>query len=370
MSTSTTASTDIAQCWSSSAAAQLPATVKAYPLLEKWLIAGTDQSMLTPQESVSAKHIISAAKQQDALPACDTILAVRSVSAASEQLQQQQRLASHSPPSTSSSSKVQLQADVALTCRASRSSSSGELQLQTCADDPGRFISTAQPEAVRIASASCSTAASSPLTSSSSLVRPSGTSSSTLMTVAAYSRASCFQPTLDHQQQQQLVTALAADKGHITESSSSSTSAESAQAVTSLTDSPTPTQAHSAAVADASRASSVKQTALGWASGEKKAVSDQASIMKKTMPDQAMDFVNFQPVAVPIWATTTSDDKESGILVDSHTKSTLFSSPWDAAAAAAELDASECDEVDYELLWTKGPQYWYDDGDDWGIDDE
>ncbi len=92
--------------------------------------------------------------------------------------------------------------------------------------------------------------------------------------------------------------------------------------------------------------------------------------MKKTVPDQAMNFENFQPVAVPVWATADSDDKESSSLADSYTKGTLFSSPWDAAAAAAELDASECDEIDYELLWTKGPQYWYDDGDDWGIDDE
>ena len=124
-------------------------------------------------------------------------------------------------------------------------------------------------------------------------------------------------------------------------------------------------------VADAIRASSVKQTVLGWASSEKKAVSDQASIMKKKVPDQTTDFENLQPVAVPIWTTANSDDKESSSVVDSYTKSSLFSSPWDAAAAAAELDTSECDEVDYELLWTKGPQYWYgDDDDDWGIDDE
>ncbi len=277
LSTSTTVSTDMAQCWSSSAdaavtaAAQspLPATVKAYPLLEKWLIAGTDQSMPAAQKSVSAKHMISAAKQQGALPACDTILAVRSGSAASEQLQLQ-TLTSHSPASSSNSCKLQLQADAALTCKAS---SSGELQLQTCAADPGHLASTALPDALGLASASCSTAVSSPVTSSSSLVRPSGTSSSTLLTIAACSPASCYQPTLD-QQQQQLVTALAADKGHITESSSSSTSAGSAQAVASLVDSPTPAQAHSATVADASQACSVKQTVLGWASGVKKAVSD------------------------------------------------------------------------------------------------
>jgi len=375
-STSTTVSTDIAQCWLSSAdaavttAAQstLPATLKAYPLLEKWLAAGTDQSMLAAQESVPAKHMISAAKQQDALPACDTILAVKSGSAASEQLQLQ-TVTSHSPPSTSrsSSSKVQLQARSALTCKASRSSSSGEQQLQRRAADPGHLTSTALPDALGLASASCSTTASSPLTSSSSLVHPSGTSSSTPLTIAAYSPASCYQPTLDQQQQQQLVTAL---EGHITRISSSSTSAGSAQPVASLVDSPTPAQAQSATVADAFQASSVMQTVLGWASGEKKAASDQASIMKKTVPDQAALIENFQPVAVPVWATATSDDKESSSLADSYTKGTLFSSPWDAAAAAAELDASECDEIDYQLLWTKGPQYWYDDGDDWGIDDE
>ncbi|KAL0053137.1 hypothetical protein WJX82_001465 [Trebouxia sp. C0006] len=116
-------------------------------------------------------------------------------------------------------------------------------------------------------------------------------------------------------------------------------------------------------------ASSVKQTVLGWASGVKKAASDQASIMKK-VPDQAKDFENFQPVAVPVWATANSDDKKSSSVVYSYTEGSLFSSPWDGAAAAAELDASACDEVDYEFLWTKGPQYWYDDGDDWGIDDE
>ncbi len=140
----------------------------------------------------------------------------------------------------------------------------------------------------------------------------------------------------------------------------------------SLVDSTTPAQAYSARVADASQASSVKQTVLGCASGVKKAVSDQASIMKKTEPKQATDFENFQPVAVPFWATANDpDDKESSSVVDSYTKSSLLSSPWDAAAAAAELDASGCDEVDYELLWTKGPQYWYgDDDDDWGVDDE
>ncbi len=381
MSTSTAVSSDIAQCWSSpadaavTAAAQSPppATLKAYPLLEKWLAAGTDQPTLAAEESVPAKHIISAAKQQDALPACDTILAVRSGSAASEQLQlQQQTLTSHSLASTSrsSSSKRQLQADSALTCMARRSSSSGEQQLQTCVVDPGHLTSTAQPDTVGLASASCSTAASSLLTSSSSLVRPSGTSSSTLLTIAAYPPASCYQPTLDQQQQQQLVTASAADKSHVTRSSSN-TGAGSAQALTSLKDSPTPAQAHNAMVADAIRASSVKQTVLGWASSEKKAVSDQASIMKKKVPDQTTDFENLQPVAVPIWTTANSDDKESSSVVDSYTKSSLFSSPWDAAAAAAELDTSECDEVDYELLWTKGPQYWYgDDDDDWGIDDE
>jgi len=381
MSTSTAVSSDIAQCWSSpadaavTAAAQSspPATLKAYPLLEKWLAAGTDQSTMAAQEPVPAKHITSAAKQQDALPACDTILAVRSGSAASEQLQlqlQQPTLTSHSLPSTSSSSKRQLQADSALTCKASRSSSSCEQQLQPCAAAPGHLTSTAQPDAVGLASVSCSTNASSLLTSSSSLVRPSGTSSSTLLTIAAQSPASCYQPTADQQPQQQLVTALAADKGHISKSSSS-TSAESAQAVASLKDSPTPAQAHSATVTDASQASSVKQTVLGCASGVKKAASDQASMKKKTVPDQATNFENFQPVAVPVWATATSDDKESSSVVDSYTKSSLFSSPWDAAAAAAELDTSECDEVDYELLWTKGPHYWYgDDGDDWGIDDE
>ncbi|KAL0039391.1 hypothetical protein WJX79_005821 [Trebouxia sp. C0005] len=165
MSTSTTVSKDIPQCWSSTAgaaviaAAQLLATVKAYPLLEKWLAAGTDQSTMAAQESVPAKHITSAATWRDALPACDTILA-------------------------------------------------------------------------------------------------------------------------------------------------------------------------------------------------------------------ATIFKNFQPVAVPVWATADSDDKESSSVIDSYTKSSLFSSPWDAAAAAAELDASAYDVVDYELLWTKGPQYWYDHDDDWGIDDE
>jgi len=296
---------------------------------------------------------------------------VRSGSAASEQLQlQQQTLTSHSPASASksSSSKLQLQADSALTCKASRSSSSGERQLQTCAADPGHLTSTARPDALGLASASCSTTASRLLTSSSSLVRPSGTR--TPLTIAAQSPASCYQPTPDQQpQQQQLVPALAADKGHITRSSSS-TGAESAQAVASLVDSPTSAHAHSATVADVVQTSSVQQTVLGWASGVKKAVSDQASMKKKTVPDQATLFKNFQPVAVPVWATANSDDKESSSVVDSYTKSTLFSSPWDAAAAAAELDASECDEVDYELLWTKGPQYWYDDGDDWGIDDE
>ncbi len=82
-STSTTVSTDIAQCRSSPADAAVtavaqstsPATLRAYPLLEKWLAAGTDRSTMGAQESVPAKHIISAAKQQDALPACDTILA-------------------------------------------------------------------------------------------------------------------------------------------------------------------------------------------------------------------------------------------------------------------------------------------------------
>ena len=375
LSTSTAVNTDIAQCWSSSAdaavtaAAQstLPAAVKAYPLLEEWLTAGTDQSMLAAQKSVPAKHVTPAAKVRDALPACNTILAVRSGSAASQQLQQQ-RLTSHSLPSISNGSKKQPQADSALTCKASRSSSSGEQQLRTFAADPEHLTSAAQPDALGLASASCSTTASSLLTSSSSLVCPSGTSSSTLVTIAAYSPASCYQPTLDQQPQQQLVTALAADTGHITRSSSS-TCAESAQAVASLTDSPTPARAHSATMTDASQASSVKQTVLGWASGVKKAASDQASIMKK-VPDQAKDFENFQPVAVPVWATANSDDKKSSSVVYSYTEGSLFSSPWDGAAAAAELDASACDEVDYEFLWTKGPQYWYDDGDDWGIDDE
>ncbi|KAL0053089.1 hypothetical protein WJX82_000718 [Trebouxia sp. C0006] len=96
-----------------------------------------------------------------------------------------------------------------------------------------------------------------------------------------------------------------------------------------------------------------------------------ASTREKTVPDQATNFENYQPVAVPVWATANSDDKGSTCVVDSYTNSMLFSSPWDATAAAAELDASECDEVDYELLWTKGPQYWYgNDDDDWGIDDE
>ena len=366
--TSTTVSTDIAQCRSSSAdaavtvAAQstLPAAVKDYPLLEKWLTAGTDQITLATQESVLAKHITSATKQQDALPACDTIRAVRNGSAVSEQLQQQ-TLTSHSPTSTSksSSSKMQVQADSALTCKASRSSSSGERQLQTCPADPGHLTSpsTAQTCAVELGCASFKTAASCLLTSSSTSRHPS-------LTIAAQSPASCDQPILDQQPQQQLVTASAAGKGHITKDSSS-TGAGSAQTVAGLVDSPTSAQAHSARVADAFQASSVTQTVLGWASGVKK-----ASIMKKTMPDQATDFENFQPVAVPVWATANSDDKESSSLVDSYTKSTLFSRPWDAEAAAAELDASECDEVDYELLWTKGPQYWYGQDDDWGIDDE
>ena len=379
--TSATVSTDIAQCWSGpadaaiTAAAQNPpsATVKAYPLLERWLAAGTDQPTMAAQECVPAKHITSAAKQQAALPACDTILAVRSGSAASEQLQQQ-TISSHSPPSTSksSSSQRQLQANSALTHKASRSSSGGEQQLQTCPADSEHLTSpsNAQPEAVGLTSASCSTAASSPLTSSSSLLRPSGTSSSTPLTIAAYLPASCYQPTLDKQPQQQLVTALAADKGHITRRSSS-TGAGSAQALASLTDSPTPAQAHSATVTDASQASIVKQTVHGCASDVKKAASDQASIMKNTVPDHMTDSESSQPVAVPVWATANPDDKESSSVVDSYTKSTLFSSPWDAAAAAAELDVNECDEVDYELLWTKGPHYWYgDDGDDWGIDDE
>ncbi len=379
LSTSPTLSTDIAHFWSSSAdaavtaAAQstMPATVKMYPLLEKWLAAGTAQSTLAAQESVPAKHITSAAKRQDALPACDTILAVRSGSAASEQLQlQQQTLTSHSPASTirSGTSKMQLQADAALICKASRSSSSGEQQLQTCAPDSGHVTSIARPDAAGLASASCSTAASRLLTSSSSLVRPSGTSSSTLLNIAAQTPTSCNQPTPDQQPQQQIVTALAADKGHMTKSNSS-TCAEAAQAVASLVNSPTSAQAHSARLADAIQASSVKQTVLGWASGVKKAVSDQTS-MKKTVRDQATAFENFQPLAVPVWASANPDDKESTSVVDSYTKSSLFSSPWDAAAAAAQLDASECDEVDYELLWTKGPQYWYDHDDDWGIDDE
>ena len=372
--TSTTVSTDIAQCRSSLAdaavtvAAQstLPAAVKDYPLLEKWLAAGTDQITLATQESVLAKHVTSAAKQQDALPACDTIRALRNGSAVSEQLQQQ-TLTSHSPTSTSkssSSSKMQVQADSALACKASRSSSSGERQLQTCPADPGHLTSpsTAQTCAIELGSASFNTAASCLLTSSSTSMHPS-------LTIAAQSPASCYQPILDQQPQQQLVTASAAGKGHTTKGSSS-TSAGSAQAVAGLEDSPTSAQAHSARVADAFQASSVTQKGLGWASGVKKAASVQASIMKKTVPDQATYFEDFQPVAVPVWATANSDDKESGSLVDSYTKSTLFSRPWDAAAAAAELDASECDEDDYELLWTKGPQYWYGQDDDWGIDDE
>ena len=382
LSTSNTRSTDIAQCWSSSAdaaatAAACPqqsppsATLKAYPLLEKWLAAGTDQPIMAAQVCVPAKHITSAAKQQDALPACDTILAVRSGNAVSEQLKQQ-TVTSHSLAFTRrcSSSKRQLQADSALTCNASKSSSSGEQQLQTCVADPGHFTNSAQPDALGLASASCSTAASSLLTSSSNLVRPSGTNSSTPLTIAVQTHASCYQPTPDQQQQQQLVTALAADKSHIT-MSSSSTGSGSAQAVASLVDSPKPAQAHSATVANASQASSVKQTVLGWASGVKKALSDQASTREKTVPDQATNFENYQPVAVPVWATANSDDKGSTCVVDSYTNSMLFSSPWDATAAAAELDASECDEVDYELLWTKGPQYWYgNDDDDWGIDDK
>ncbi|DBA85752.1 TPA: hypothetical protein ACH3X1_005313 [Trebouxia sp. C0004] len=238
---SSTVSTDIAQSWSSSAGAAVtaaaqsppPATVKAYPLLEKWLAAGTDQP--TQAAPVPAKHIISAAQLRDAVPACDTILAIRSGSAASEHVAvqlhlQQQTLTSHSPASTSrsSGSKRQLQADSSLTCKASRSSSSGEQQLQTCAADPGHLTSSAQPEAVGLASASCSTTASSLLTSSS-LVRPSGTSSSALLTIAAQTPASCYQPTPDQQPQQQIVTSLAANKGHIT--STSSTCAESAQAL-------------------------------------------------------------------------------------------------------------------------------------------
>jgi len=127
-------------------------------------------------------------------------------------------------------------------------------------------------------------------------------------------------------------------------------------------------QAHGARVADAIQTSSVKQTVLGWASGVKKAVSDQAS-MKKAVPGQATASGNFQPVAVSVWATENPDDKESTRMVDSYTKSSLFSSPWDAAAAAAQPDASECDEVDYELLWAKGPEYWSDHGDDWGTDE-
>jgi len=326
---------------------------------------------MAAQVCVPAKHITSAAKQQDALPACDTILAVRSGNAVSEQLKQQ-TVTSHSLAFTRrcSSSKRQLQADSALTCKASKSSSSGEQQLQTCVADPGHLTSSAQPDALGLASASCSTAASSLLTSSSNLVRPSGTNSSTPLTIAVQTHASCYQPTPDQQQQQQLVTALAADKSHIT-MSSSSTGSGSAQAVASLVDSPKPAQAHSATVANASQASSVKQTVLGWASGVKKALSDQASTREKTVPDQATNFENYQPVAVPVWATANSDDKGSTCVVDSYTNSMLFSSPWDATAAAAELDASECDEVDYELLWTKGPQYWYgNDDDDWGIDDE
>ncbi|DBA85751.1 TPA: hypothetical protein ACH3X1_005312 [Trebouxia sp. C0004] len=91
---------------------------------------------------------------------------------------------------------------------------------------------------------------------------------------------------------------------------------------------------------------------------------------KNTEPDQAMASGNFQPEAMPVWTTANPNDKESASMADSYTKSSLFSSPWDAAAAGAEIDASECDEVDYELLWTKGPHYWYDHGDDWGIDEE
>ncbi|KAL0028079.1 hypothetical protein WJX77_005304 [Trebouxia sp. C0004] len=354
---SITVSTDIAQSWSSSAGAAVtaaaqsppPATVKAYPLLEKWLAAGTDQP--TQAAPVPAKHIISAAQLRDAVPACDTILAIRSGSAASEHVAvqlhlQQQTLTSHSPASTSrsSSNKRQLQADSSLTGKASRSSSSGEQQLQTCAADPGHLTNSAQPEAVGLAPVSCPTAA------------------SALLTIAAQTPASCYQPTPDQQPQQQIVTSSAANTGHIT--STSSTCAESAQALAGLVNSPTPTQAHSARVADAVQTGSVKQTLPGWASGVKKAVSDQASMKKNTEPDQASS--KFQPD----WATANADDKESSSMVDSYTKSTLFSSPWDAAAAAAQLDASECDEVNYELLWTKGPQYWYDNGDDWGIDEE
>ncbi|DBA88934.1 TPA: hypothetical protein ACH3X2_000166 [Trebouxia sp. C0005] len=380
MSTSITVSKDIAQCWLSSADAAVTAaalssplvTIKAYPLLEKWLAAETDQSTMAAQESVPAKHITSASKWQDALPACNTILTVRTGSAAPKQLQQQ-TLTSHSlaSASKSNSSNMRLQAGSALTCKASRSCSSGELQLQTCSAEPGRrshpisaWLDTAGP-----ASASCSTAASHLLISSSSLVRPSGTSSSTPLTMAAQTPAGCYQPSLDQQQQQQFVTALPAGRSHMARSNSN-TSAESAQAVASLVGEPTSAQAHTAIVADIVQTSSVQQTVLGWASGVKKAASDQASIMEETVPDQATLFENFQPVAVPVRATAKSADKESSSVIDSYTKSSLFSSPWDAAAAAAELDASEYDEVDYELLWTKGPQYWYDHDDDWGIDDE
>ncbi|KAA6417231.1 MAG: hypothetical protein FRX49_12794 [Trebouxia sp. A1-2] len=195
------------------------------------------------------------------------------------------------------------------------------------------------------------------------------TSSSTPLTMAAQTPAGCYQPSLDQQQQQQFVTALPAGRSHMARSNSN-TSAESAQAVASLVGEPTSAQAHTAIVADIVQTSSVQQTVLGWASGVKKAASDQASIMEETVPDQATLFENFQPVAVPVRATAKSADKESSSVIDSYTKSSLFSSPWDAAAAAAELDASEYDEVDYELLWTKGPQYWYDHDDDWGIDDE
>ena len=181
--------------------------------------------------------------------------------------------------------------------------------------------------------------------------------------------------------QQQGVAASATDQGF----STGNTLTELMHDVANTADTAVASQASSlgktADTAVESQASSVDKTAPAQADSVKVAVPVQASSTDQTMPVQASgdketvpDEANTvtsctQPKAVgaPVQGSVTPLDGETTTLVDSN--STLFSSPWDAVAAAAEIDVVD-DAVDYEQLWIKGPQSWCDLDDDWGIDDD
>ena len=312
-----------------------PAAAKQCTLLQFW-------SLTTTTETSSA--------------AVDTIPAVKMGAATSDKLQHQQQLSTGDPWSDSlSSSNVQLQSDAEVDVKPSNSSGS-DTSSDTSKGPAQQSLQKNAFGSELIASNSCAQqdAEGDTCTSSgSSGEQPQGVAAS--VTDQGLSTGNTLtEPMHD--------VANTADTAVASQASSLGKTADTAVESQASSDNKTaPAQADSVKVAVPVQASSTDQT-----------MPAQAGSVKKTVPDEANTMTSctqLKAVGEPVQATVTQFHDETITLADSNMFSTLFSSPWDEAAAAAEIDVMD-EVVDYEQLWIKGPQSWCDLDDDWGIDDD